>query len=185
MAEEIIAYTIPTVQNCILALHQDFGKKQETVVLGGMEQVRCYLLGERDSGILAAAKRPLGSFPAECFEQRAGELSDLRAALTDSLTRGKPASLDGAAALLGNLYKSENFALKFLAVRLWEEHKKTALANAKRFKSEVEKQLLDSFVDRIETLTLPFRFPVEQDVLNWQRRHPKAPLRYFDGVYFE
>lgn len=185
MTEEQKSYKIPTVNNCVLALHQDIEEKRETVILGGMDNVRAYLRSNNNSGIIATAKRPLGSFPADCFEHLTSQMAHLRIDLMSGIGKEKPDSFYAAKKYLEELFQSDNFAHKFLAVRLWEDYQKTALAYAKRFKSAEDKELLDNFMDRIESLTLPFRFSIKNDIMEWQCDHPKYPMQYFDDVYYE
>lgn len=183
--EDQIKCEIPTIDNCVLAIHQDMENKRETVVLGGLDSVRIYLRGNRNGGILATAKRPLGSFPADCFDPLAGQMVQLRIGLMSGIGKEKPAGFYAAQKYLEELYRSDNFAHKFLAARLWEEYQKTAAAYAKRFKSTEDKKLLDGFMDRIENLTLPFRFSIKNDIMEWQCDHPQFPMHFFDREYYE
>lgn len=154
-------------------------------MLGGMDSVRRYLQGDRESGILAAEKRPLGTFPADCFEDMAQQMANVRVYLIDGIGKEKPEGFYWAKEFLEGLYQSGNFAHKFLAVRLWEEYRKTAAAYDKRIKSSEDRKLLDNFIDRIESLILPFHISVKQDIMEWQCDHPRFPMYHFDRVYYE
>jgi len=41
-----------------------------------------------------------------------------------------------------------------------------------------------AYLNSIEDLTLPYRFSIERDIMEWQCEHPKYPLRYFDKEYY-
>lgn len=185
MIRNQMTYEIPTANNCLLAVHQDIEKNLETIVLGSMDNVQEYLRGNSNSGIFAEAKRPLGSFPADCFQPLTEDMALLRINLLNGINPKKRKSLQDAQNYLASLYQSDNFAYKFLAIRLWEEYKKTASIYVKHKVHKEDNTLMDDFRDKIENLTLPFRYSIKRDILTWQCNHPRYPLHYFDNEYYK
>ena len=159
---------IPVIRDCVIALHQDFEQGTERIVIGERDNVRLFLYGQA-APVLFSAERPLRSFILDCFNPMAGKMADLRVALCDALAK-KKAPIPGAAAdFLLSLYKSDNLALKFLSVRIWNDFH----------------QRKSNFIDRIEDLTLPFRYNVENEITVWQSEHPRSPLLHFDYEFYK
>ena len=174
---------IPITDNCILALNLDFEKGKEHILMGELHEVQRYLRGHKQAIILAEEKRELGFFAKECFFPMAGEMADVYIGLADGL--GKATSLfEAANAFLEKLYQSDNMCHRFLSVRLWQEYHATKAVYGKRHQSVEDREFVNRLVDRIEDLTLPFRFSIENDIMTWQCDHPKFPLRYFDEEYY-
>ena len=176
-------FGIPIKDNCILALNIDFDKGKEHVLIGELNEVQQYLRGYKQAVILAEEKRELGTFAKECFSPMAGEMADVRIGLIEGLEKATPL-FEAAQAFLEKLYQSDNVCHRFLSVRLWQEYHKTKAVYGKRHQSAEDKEYIGTFVDRIEDLTLPFRYSIENDIMTWQCDHPKFPLRYFDEEYY-
>lgn len=175
---------IPMTDNCVLALYLDFEKGKEHILMGELPEVQRFLRVYKQATILAEQKRELGTFVAECFQPMPREMADVRVGLAEGLDKKKTHLFGGSQALLEKLYQSDNICHRFLSVRLWSEYHKTKAVYSKRLKSAEDKQYIDSFVDRIEDLTLPFRYSIENDVMEWQCDHPKYPMHYFDNEYY-
>jgi hypothetical protein len=177
--------TIPIADNCILALHLDFEKGKEYIVMGELREVQRYLRGYKQATISGEAKREIGTFAAECFKPMASEMADVRIGLADEIDNKKTPLFGAAQEFLESLYQSDNSCHRFLAVQLWSEHHKMKSTYSKRFKSAEDKAYIDGFIDRIEDLTLPFRYSIENEIMEWQSNHPKYPMHYFDEEYYK
>ena len=177
--------SIPITDNCILALYLDFEKGKEHIVMGELPEVQRYLRGYKEAVILAEQKRDIGMFATECFKPMSHEMADVQIGLAEGLDNKKTPLLGASQALLEKLYQSDNICHRFLAARLWSEHHKTKTVYAKRLKSTEDKAYIVGFIDRIEDLTLPFRYAIENDIMEWQCDHPKYPMHYFDNEYYK
>jgi hypothetical protein len=111
-------------------------------------------------------------------------MADMRIGLADGLDNKKTPLFGASQDFLEKLYQSENICHRFLAARLWSEYHKTMAVYVKRKKSAEDEEYIHAFVDRVEDLTLPFRYSVENEIMEWQCDHPKFPLRYFDREYY-
>lgn len=176
--------TIPITDNCILALHLDFAKGKEHILMGELFEVQRYLRGYKQAVILSEEKRKIGTFAKECFTPMSREMADVRIGFAEGLDNKKTPLFGASQATLEKLYQSDNICHRFLSVLLWQEYHKTKAVYSKRLKSAEDKAYLNAFVDRIEDLTLPFRYSVENEIMEWQCDHPKFPLRYFDREYY-
>jgi len=159
---------IPVIRDCMMALHQDFEQGTERIIIGERDNVRLYLYGE-PKPVLIDVTRPLRSFILDCFNPMAGKMADLRVALCDAAAKKKAPIPDAAADFLLSLYESDNLALKFLSVRVWND-----------FLSRKS-----NLIDRIEDLTLPFRYNVESEITVWQSENPRSPLLHFDYEFYK
>lgn len=177
-------FAIPIASNCILALHLDFEKGKEHILMGELFEVQRYLRGYKQAVILAEKKREIGAFAKECFTPMSREMADVRIGLAEGMDNKKTPLFGASQATLEKLYQSDNICHRFLSVRLWQEYSQTKTVYGKRFKNAEDKECLNTFVDRIEDLTLPFRYSVENEIMEWQCDHPKFPLRYFDREYY-
>jgi|AGTN01.2.fsa_nt_gi hypothetical protein len=174
---------IPITDNCILALNLDFEKGKEHILMGELYEIQRYLRGYKQAVILAEEKRELASFARECFSPMTDEMANVRIGLVEGLEKETPL-FKIAQDFLEKLYQPDNLCHRFLAVRLWQEYHKTKAVYDKRLKSAKDKEYINTFIDRIEDLTLPFRFSIESDIMTWQCDHPKFPLRYFGEEYY-
>lgn len=197
---------IPTAENCVLALHQDFTKRSETIVLGGMTDVRLFLQYNKKRGWLSARERPLGAFLEECFDPLVNEMGEIRVGLLNEVQYPDPENLARVEAILSKLYLSDNFAHQFLALRIWEEYQRVAAAYAalrkrkegkvklklrkteaaagRRPGNEDEDQLLEPFAKTLEDLTLPFCFSIQQNLMRLQKEHARYAMHYLPREYY-
>lgn len=175
---------IPIMKNCILALNLDFEKGKEHILVGELCEVQRYLRGDKQAIILAEEKREIGTFAQEFFSPMTNEMSDIRIGLIEELNKIETPLFGASQTFLERLYQSDNVCHRFLAARLWQEYHRTKAVYGKRLKSAEDKKYIDTFVDRIEDLTIPFRYSIENDIMTWQCDHPKFPLRYFDEEYY-
>lgn len=175
--------SIPITIDCVLALHLDFEKGKEHIVMGELPEVRRYLRGCKQAVILGEAKREIGTFAAECFKPMSGKMADVQIGLAGGLDKKTTPHFEASKDFLEKLYQSDNLCHRFLSVRLWGEYHGMKAVWAKRIKSAEDKAYIDGWIDRVEDLTLPFRYSVEKEIMEWQSDHPKYPLHYFDSEY--
>lgn len=175
---------IPVVDNCVLAIHQNTVTQKELLVLGGFAAVKSYILGNKNAEVITM-QRPLGSFAADCFTPVPTAMADLRVALCDNLGKQKTPQFEASVQFLDELYLSDNFSHKFLAIRLWNVFLQTSALAQQKKRSQAEDDYLDAFLNRIETLTLPFRTNLEAEIFHFQRTNPKAPLSLADSSYYK
>ena len=176
---------IPITENCIIALNLDFEKGKEHILMGELPEIQKYLRGYKQAVIFVEEKRELGTFAKECFTPMAGEMANVRTGLSEGLENEKTPLFEASKGFLKSIYQSDNVCHRFLSIRLWQEYYKARAVADKRITSNKEdREYIDTFIDRIEDLTLPFRFSIESDIMTWQCDHPKFPLRYFDEEYY-
>jgi hypothetical protein len=63
-------YSIPITDNCIIALHLDFEKSKEHILMGELPEVQRYLRGHKQAVILAERTREIN------MQQRGGRGKD-------------------------------------------------------------------------------------------------------------
>ena len=175
---------IPITDNCIMALYLDFDKNKEHIIVGELAEVQRYLRGYKQANIFGESKRELGTFAKECFTPMAGEMADVRIGLGGGVGNKKSPLFGATQSFLESLYQSDNLCHRFLSVRLWNEYHKMSVIYSKRKKSTEDEKYEDGFIDRIEDLTLPYRYPIEKDIMEWQCDSPKFPMRYFNREYY-
>ncbi|MDL2218636.1 hypothetical protein LJC27_08280, partial [Christensenellaceae bacterium OttesenSCG-928-M15] len=171
MVSKWIESKIPITQNCVFAMHLDTKAEQEHIVIGELQEVLRFLRGG-DGQVLAEAKRPFGSFILECSAPITGQLADARAILSDSTGRKKSPYFENSREILNNLWQSDNFAYRFVALRIWQEYHKAC-----RDKS------LDIY-GNIEAISLPLMFNLQHDILEWQEEEPQNPMGFLSNDYF-
>ena len=176
---------IPITDNCIMALYLDFDKNKEHVLVGELNEVQRYLRGYKEANILGESKRELGTFAKECFTPMSGEMADVRIGLGDGIENKKSPLFGATQSFLEGLYQSDNLCHRFLSLRLWSEYHKMNAIDAKRKKSSEDEIYGSGFIDRVEDLTLPYRYSIEKEIMEWQCDSPKFPMRYFDREYYK
>lgn len=114
-----------------------------------------------------------------------GAMADVRIGLMGGLGNKKAPQLREAVSILEQLYQSDNICYKFLALKLWSDYHKTKKVYDRRIKSSEDKEYLDTYFDRIEDLTLPFRYSIENEITTWQCDNPKHPMHLFSREYYK
>lgn len=176
-------FEIPITNNCILALNLDFERSKEHILIGELREIQRYLRGYKQAIILTEETREINAFAKECFTPMTDEMAEVRIGLIEGLEKATPL-FEAAQAFLEKLYLSDNVCHRFLSVRLWQEYHATKAVYGKRHQSAEDKEYIGTFIDRIEDLTLPFRFSIESNIMTWQCDHPRFPMRYFDEEYY-
>ncbi len=167
-----------------MALRLDFDKDREHVLIGEAKEVQRYLRGYKQARILGESKRDLGTFVKECFNPMAWIMADIRIGLGDGVGNKKSPLLEVTKLLLENFYQSDNLCHRFLSLRLWSEFHRANDIDSKTKKNSDDEEHIHEFIGRIEDLTLPYRYNIERDIMDWQCDSPKYPMRYFDEEYY-
>ncbi|MDL2273257.1 hypothetical protein LJC34_01710 [Oscillospiraceae bacterium OttesenSCG-928-G22] len=156
----------------LFALYLDTEKQREHVLIGEERQVRNHLLGYYETTLIADDTRPFGTLIQECSPPIVREMAEIQVALCTSTGRRKSMLFEPAKAYLQGMLDSDNLAKQFIALRLWQEFIRT------------DKRNEHDLIDRVETLTLPLRFNILQDALQWQEylsvyNHSRLDSEYF------
>jgi len=176
---------IPITDNCIMALCLDFEKDKEHVIVGELIEVQRYLRGDKQAAILIEAKREIGTFAKECFTPMSREMADVLVGLGSGIGNKKSPLFGATQTFLEKLYQSDNLCHQFLSLQLWGEYHKMDVIDTKRKKSPEDEKCENGFIDRVEDLTLPYRYSIEKEIMEWQCDSPKFPMRYFDREYYK
>ena len=164
---------IPKLKNAVIAMNLDLKKKKEHIIIGEFDYVNRYIHGGKKEKIIFEKLRPIGSFLLDILPQT-GRFADIRVNLSDNLCKkGSPNT-----SWIESLYAEENPLMKFTALKLWKEY----MIGMKRIE---RRENTDDFTDRIEEITLPFRYNLMSEVLEWQRSNPLNPLCDMPYEYFK
>ena len=153
----------PILENPAIALHLDFRRKKEQIILGNFDSINRYIRGAKKDKILFEETRPMGSFLLDIV-YNASYFADLRIAILDKEKQQRDFNIS----LLEDLYMSDNLLYKYIALKLWQKYEKQELS-----------------LDINEDLTLPFRYNLMSDILEWQKSHPYNPLIDMPYEYFK
>ena len=164
---------IPRFKNAAIALNIDLRKKKEHILIGDFEELNRYLHGGKKDNIIFEEIRPIGSFLLDIFP-RTGLFADIRVDLCDNLFKnGSPNILQ-----IESLYTEKNPLMKFTALKLWQEY----MRGMERMERKEDNE---DFIDGIEEITLPFRYHLMNEILEWQRTNPLNPLCDIPYEYFK
>jgi len=180
-----IQTVIPITNNCIMALCLDLEKDKEHVIIGDLNEVQRYLRGYKQAVIFSDAKREIGTFAKECFTPMSREMADVLVGLGNGIGNKKSPLFEATQLFLEELYQSDNLCHRFLSLRLWSEYHKMDTIDSKKKKSPEDEKYESGFIERVEDLTLPYRYSIENEIMEWQCDSPKFPMRYFDREYYK
>ena len=169
MKKHIDMPNIPHMDNAVMAVNVDFKKKKEHIIIGEFEDVNHYIRTGQKFEIIFDQTRPIASFLLD-ISPDAEFFSTVKAILCSNLYKRDCANI------IENLYAEENPLMKFTAINLWQEYMR---------EMECPKKDANGFVDRIEEITLPFRYNLMDAVLKWQRISPLNPLCDMPHEYFK
>lgn len=173
MKRKLIEPDIPKLQNAAIALNIDFRKRKEHILIGNFEELNRYLHSGKKSNIIFDEMRPIGSFLLDILP-KTGLFADIRVNLCDNLCKnGSPNIWQ-----IESLYTAKNPLMKFTALKLWQEYMNGMERMARKEDNE-------DFIDKIEDITLPFRYRLMNEVLEWQRTNPLNPLCDMPYEYFK
>jgi hypothetical protein len=151
---------IPIFENVAIALKVDLKKKKEIFMIDELKKLKTSLYYKDTDKIFLKYERPIGSFLFD-IQPMAIKFADIKIALSDTSKQNRQRNIS----LIEDLYNNnDNPLLKYLALKLWQEH--NALIKQKDY----------PIIDRIEDLTLPYRINFTADIIKWQRKNPYNPL---------
>jgi len=164
---------IPMLKNAVIALNIDRKLKKEHIIIGEYDSVKRYLQNNDKNKskyeIVYEKTRPFGSFLLD-IKPKASLFADIRVCILNTSKEKRATNI----ALAEKMYASDVPVIKYLGLKLWEEHNNI-------LKAVKEKDIDYPAMDRVEYLTLPFRHNLVDEILEWQRRTPDNPL--FDILY--
>lgn len=163
---------IPTLKKPAIAINIDFKKKKEHLVIGDFDNVNEFIRGRKNVEIIFDKIRPLGSFLLGIITEPE-YFSDVKANFCEISKKKYTENLRVAE----GLYKAENPILKFVALSLWDEYGRILRASK-------EKDEEYPVLKKLEDLTLPFRYNLMENILNWQKHKPFNPLMDMPKEYF-
>ena len=155
---------IPMLKKPVIAINIDFKKKKEHLVIGAFDNVNRFLRGQKNVGIIFEKIRPLGSFLLDIITEPE-YFADVKANFCEISKEKYAENLQ----VVEGLYEAENPILKFMALSLWEEY-------CRILKADKEKDEEYPVLERMEDLTLPFRYSLIDNILFWQKHKPFNPL---------
>ena len=163
---------IPTLKKPAIAINIDFKKKKEHLVIGDFDNVNEFIRGRKNVEIIFDKIRPLGSFLLDIITEPE-YFSDVKANFCEISKKKYTENLRVAE----GLFEAENPILKFVALSLWDEYGRILRASK-------EKNEEYPVLERLEDLTLPFRYNLMENILNWQKHKPFNPLMDMPTEYF-
>ena len=172
MKKKIELPNIPMLKKPVIAINIDFRKKKEHLIIGDFDNINSFLRGQKDVEIIFEKIRPIGSFLFDVITD-ADYFSDLMAYFSDTKKEKYFKNLQ----IVEELYRAENPLLKYLGLQLWDEYSRI-------IKADKEKDEEYPVLERMEDLTLPFRYSLINNILFWQKHKPFNPLMDMPTEYY-
>ena len=172
MKKKIELPNIPMLKKPIIAINIDFKKKKEHLVIGDFDNVNKFVRGQKDIEIIFEIIRPLGSFLLDIITEPE-YFADIKVNFCETSKEKYAENLR----VVEGLYEAENPVLKFIALSLWNEYSKI-------LKADKEKDEDYPVLERMEDLTLPFRYSLINNILFWQKHKPFNPLMDMPTEYY-
>lgn len=163
---------IPMLKKPIIAINIDFKKKKEHLVIGDFDNANAFVRGQKNTQIIFEKIRPLGSFLLDIITD-SEYFADIKANFCETSKEKYAENLR----VIEGLYEAENPVLKFIALSLWDEYSRI-------LKAGKEKDEAYPVLERLEDLTLPFRYNLMNNVLTWQKHKPFNPLMDMPTEYY-
>ena len=164
---------IPILKKPIIAINIDFKKKKEHLVIGDFDNVNRFVRGQKNVEIIFEKIRPLGSFLLNIITEPE-YFADVKANFCETSKEKFAEKLR----IVEGLYETENPVLKFIALSLWDEY-------GRIIKADKEKDEEYPVLERMEDLTLPFRYSLINNILFWQKHKPFNPLMDTPTEYYK
>lgn len=164
---------IPMLKKHVIAINIDFKKKKEHLVIGDFDNVNAFVRGQKNTQIIFEKIRPLGSFLLDIITV-SEYFSDIKANFCEISKEKYAENLR----VVEGLYETGNPVLKFIALSLWDEYSRI-------LKAGKEKDGAYPALERLEDLTLPFRYNLMNNVLTWQKHKPFNPLMDMPTEYYK
>ena len=173
MKKKIELPNIPMLKKPVIAVNIDFKKKKEHLVIGDFDNVNSFVRGQKDFEIIFEKIRPLGSFLLDIVT-KTEYFADVKVNFCETSKEKYEKNLQ----TVEDLYESENPVLKFIALSLWDEYERIVKAGK-------EKDEEYPVLERMEDLTLPFRYSLINNILFWQKHKPFNPLMDMPTEYYK
>jgi hypothetical protein len=167
-------FSIKTTNSAVFAVRLDFKNDIEHIIAGEAAEVQAYLGGKTDADILFSAHRDIGTLISE-FEPvgAVASLADIKANLTSNSGRRKSPYFAQTKSDLEKLYRSDNLVHRYIALVMWQEYNRALTDNTMQI------------YDTLDTVTLPLRVSLLNEVLEWQEVNRKNPIAYLMREYRE
>ena len=172
MKKKIELPHIPMLKKPVIAISIDFKKKKEHLIIGGFDNVNSFIRGQKDVEIIFEKIRPLGSFLLDIITEPE-YFADVKANFCETSKEKYTKNLR----VVEGLYEAENPILKFIALSLWNEYGRIV-------KADKEKDEEYPVLEKMEDLTLPFRYGLINNILFWQKHKPFNPLMDMPTEYY-
>ena len=163
---------IPMLKKPVIAINIDFKKKKEHLVIGDFDKVNAFVRGQKNIEIIFEKIRPLGSFLLDIATEPE-YFADVKANFCETSKEKYAENLR----VVEGLYEAENPILKFIALSLWGEYGRIV-------KADKEKDEEYPVLERMEDLTLPFKYSLINNILFWQNHKPFNPLMAMPSEYY-
>lgn len=163
---------IPMLKKPVIAVNIDFKKKKEHLVIGDFDNVNKFVRGQKDVEIIFEKIRPLGSFLLDIVT-KTEYFADVKVDFCETSKEKYEKNLQ----TVEDLYESENPVSKFIALSLWNEYDKI-------LKADKEKDEEYPVLERMEDITLPFRYNLMKYISIWQKDNPFNPLMNMPTEYY-
>lgn len=163
---------IPMLKKPVIAINIDFKKKKEHLVIGDCDNVNAFVRGQKNIEIIFEKIRPLGSFLLDIITEPE-YFADVKANFCETSKEKYAENLK----VVEGLYEAENPVLKYIALSLWDEYGRIV-------KADKEKDEEYPVLERMEDLTLPFRYSLINNILFWQKHKPFNPLMDMPTEYY-
>ena len=173
MKKKIELPNIPMLKKPVIAINIDFKKKKEHLIIGDFDNINSFLRGQKDVEIIFEKIRPIGSFLFDVITD-ADYFSDLMAYFSDTTKEKYFINLK----IVEELYRAENPLLKYVGLQLWDEYSRILKADKEKDEDYPVRQ-------RLEDLTLPFRYSLINKILDWQKNKPYNPLLDMPPEYYK
>ena len=172
MKKKIELPHIPMLKKPVIAINIDFKKKKEHLVIGDCDNVNAFVRGQKNIEIIFEKIRPLGSFLLDIITEPE-YFADVKVNFCETSKEKYAENLR----IVEGLYEAENPILKFIALSLWNEY-------GRILKADKEKDEEYPVLERMEDLTLPFRYSLIDNILFWQKHKPFNPLMDMPTEYY-
>ena len=163
---------IPMLKKPVIAINIDFKKKKEHLVIGAFDNVNRFLRGQKNVGIIFEKIRPLGSFLLDIITEPE-YFADVKANFCEISKEKYAENLQ----VVEGLYEAQNPVLKFIALSLWDEY-------GRIIKAGKEKDEEYPVLERMEDLTLPFRYSLIDNIIFCLTQTPFNPLMDMPFEYY-
>ncbi len=173
---------IPILEKPLIAVNIDLKKKREHIVIGEFDDVNRYLRGWKKDKIIFEQFRPIGSFLLD-ITSKAIEIRDLINHLYQNICKKPYVNTEA----IEKFYNESTPPMKFLILKIWSEYIKAlnSLSDKKNKDKEKEEEKSYEMYNRIEEMTLPFRYNLMDEIIEHQEIDAINPLSDMPYEYYK